>query len=52
MSERELKNGDCLIGIDGFNWMKSGILDDVDCTHAQNHFVLHDQNVRHLGGNR
>ena len=52
MSERDFKNGDCLIGIDGFNRMKAGILDDIDGAHAQNHLVLDDENVRHLGGIR
>ena len=44
-----LKNGDCFIGVNRFNRVKSGILDNVDGTHAQDHLVLDDKNVRHLG---
>ena len=43
-----LKNGDCLVGIDGFDGVEPGILYDVDRTHAQQHLVLDDKDVRNF----
>lgn len=39
------KNGYGLIGINGLYRMKTGILDNVDRAHAQDHLVLDDENV-------
>ncbi len=44
-----LQNGDCLVGVHGFNGSKSGILHNIDRAHSQYHFVLDDENVGHLG---
>ena len=44
-----LQNRHRLVGIDGFDRAEPGILHDIDRTHAQHHFVLDDEDVRHFG---
>jgi hypothetical protein len=38
-----------VIGIDGFNRRKSGVLDHVDRAHAQHHFVFNNKNGAESG---
>ena len=49
MSERELQNGDRLIGVYGLYGSKSGIFHNIDGPHSQHHFVLDDKNVGYPG---
>ena len=44
-----LEDGQCLVGVNGFNRAEPGILHDVNGTHAQKHLVFDDKDVRHLG---
>ena len=40
------ENGQRLIGVDGLDRGKSGILDDIHGAHAQHHLVFNDEHVR------
>ena len=44
------ENGQRLVGVDGFDRVEAGILDDVDGAQAQHHLVFDDKNVRHRIG--
>ena len=44
-----LQNGHRLVGIDGFDRVEARILHDIHGTHSQHHFVLDDEDVRHVG---
>jgi hypothetical protein len=44
-----LQNGDGFIGVDSLNRTKPRILHNVNGTHAQNHLVFDDKDVRQFG---
>ena len=49
MSERDFRIDIASSALTASTEREPGILHDIDRAHAQHHFVLDDENVRHLG---